>query len=173
VKTAVFDKNTRETRMDGFDVKLLAALQDDGRLTSNELADRVGLSPSQCARRRAALEDHGVIVGYQARLAPEALGLAVTAFVEIKLATHSPANSKRFKALIDGLDEVQEACALTGDADYLVKVVVEDLAALSRLLSEVFLAHASVEHVRSSVVLDRLKSTARLPLRQLRPSRQR
>jgi DNA-binding Lrp family transcriptional regulator len=153
--------------MDTFDIKLLDALQTDGRLTNNDLADRVGLSASQCSRRRAALEDTGIIASYHALLSAAALGLAVTAYVEIKLSTHSPTNSKRFKALIDSLDAVQEACALTGDADYLVKVVVPDLAALSRLLSDVFLAHASVEHVRSSVVLDRLKATSRLPLKRL------
>ncbi len=157
--------------MDTFDTKLLDALQSDGRLTNNDLAERVGLSASQCSRRRAALEEAGIIASYHAQLSAAALGLAVTAFVEIRLSTHSPANSKRFKALIDSLDAVQEACALTGDADYLVKVVVPDLAALSRLLSDVFLAHASVEHVRSSVVLDRLKSTSRLPLRQLPTSK--
>jgi DNA-binding Lrp family transcriptional regulator len=157
--------------MDAFDIKLLDALQSDGRLINNDLADRVGLSASQCSRRRAALEEAGIIASYHAHLSVSALGLAVTAFVEIKLSTHSPTHSKRFKTLIDSLDAVQEACALTGDADYLVKVVVPDLGALSRLLSDVFLAHASVEHVRSSVVLDRLKSTSRLPLRQLSPAR--
>jgi DNA-binding Lrp family transcriptional regulator len=153
--------------MDAFDIKLLAALQSDGRLTNNDLADKVGLSASQCSRRRAALEEAGVIESYHAHLSPAALGLQVTAFVEIKLATHSPQNSRRFKALIDSLDAVQDACALTGDADYLVKVTVPDLAALSRLLNDEFLAHTSIEHVRSSVVLERLKTTSRLPLRQL------
>ena len=153
--------------MDTFDVKLLAALQADGRLTNNELADHVGLSASQCSRRRTALEDAGVIASYHAHLSAEAIGLAVTAFVEIKLATHSPANSKQFLALIAGLDEVQEACSLTGDADYLIKLVVPDLKALSRILSEKFLPHAAIEHVRSSIVLDRLKQTSQLPLRQL------
>ena len=153
--------------MDAADIKLLAALQADGRLTNNELAARVGLSPSQCSRRRDALEQSGVIASYHAQLSAEALGLAVTAFVEIKLATHSPANSRQFQKLIDSLDEVQEACALTGDADYLIKLVVPDLKALSRILNDVFLAHAAVEHVRSSIVLDTLKQTSQLPLRQL------
>ena len=153
--------------MDAFDIKLLAALQADGRLTNNDLAEVVGLSASQCSRRRAALEESGVIASYHAHLSAEAIGLAVTAFVEIKLATHSPDNSKRFHKLIAGLDAVQEACSLTGDADYLIKLVVPDLKALSRILSDVFLPHASVQHVRSSIVLDRLKQTSQLPLQQL------
>jgi DNA-binding Lrp family transcriptional regulator len=154
--------------MDEFDLKLLRALQEDGRLTNNDLADRVGLSASQCSRRRQALENAGVIEGYQAALSSEALGLAVLAFVHVTLATHSPDNAKRFQHLIDRTEEVQEAYSLTGEADYLVKIAVPDLKALSRILSEVFLAHGSVAHVHSAIVLDRLKKVARLPLAHLR-----
>ena len=85
-------------------------------------------------------------------------------FVAVTLATHSPDNSKRFRRLIDGLEEVQEAYAMTGAADYLVKLVVPDLKALARILNEVFLPHASIAHVHSSIVLDRLKQTSSLPL---------
>jgi DNA-binding Lrp family transcriptional regulator len=154
--------------MDDFDLKLLQALQEDGRLTNNDLADRVGLSASQCSRRRAALENAGVIESYQAALSTEALGLAVLAFVHVTLAAHSPDNAKRFQQLIDRTEEVQEAYSLTGEADYLVKIAVPDLKALSRILSDVFLAHGSVAHVHSAVALDRLKKTARLPLTHLR-----
>jgi DNA-binding Lrp family transcriptional regulator len=156
--------------MDDFDLKLLDALQEDGRLTNNELADRVGLSASQCSRRRSALEVAGVIEGYRAALSSEALGLAVLAFVHVTLAAHSPDNAKRFQELIARTEEVQEAYSLTGEADYLVKIAVPDLKALSRILSDVFLAHGSVAHVHSAVVLDRLKKTARLPLTHLRAS---
>jgi DNA-binding Lrp family transcriptional regulator len=153
--------------MDDFDVKLLRALQEDGRLTNYDLAARVGLSASQCSRRRAALEEAGVIESYHAALSAQALGLGVIVFIQVTLATHSPDNSKRFAKLISGLDEVQEAYSLTGEADYLVKMALPDLAALSRILSDVFLPHESVAHVRSSIVLDRLKQTMRLPLRHL------
>jgi DNA-binding Lrp family transcriptional regulator len=158
--------------MDGFDVKLLAALQEDGRLTNFDLAQRVGLSASQCSRRRVALEASGVIESYNACLSPDALGLSVLAFVQVTLAAHSPDNSKRFQRLIDGLPEVQEAYSLTGEADYLIKLIVSDLKALSRILNDMFLPHDSVAHVRSSIVLDRLKQTAALPLRQLDGRRQ-
>jgi DNA-binding Lrp family transcriptional regulator len=154
--------------MDAFDVKLLAALQEDGRLTNFELAEKVGLSASQCSRRRAMLEEAGVIESYHAHLSTEALGLGVVVFVQVTLAAHSPKNSERFQQLINGLQEVQEAYALTGEADYLVKLVVADLKALSRILNEVFLPHESVAHVRSSIVLNRLKQTTVLPLNQLR-----
>jgi DNA-binding Lrp family transcriptional regulator len=156
--------------MDSFDLKLLEALQADGRLTNNDLAERVGLSASQCSRRRQALEDTGIIASYHAHLDPEAIGLAMIVFVEVKLEAHSPDNSKAFKALIDRLDAVQEAYSLTGASDYLVKLAVPDLKALSHILNEVLLAHPSVEHVQSSIVLDRLKQTSRLPLGHLRSS---
>lgn len=153
--------------MDEFDLKLLDALQDDGRLTNNELADRIGLSASQCSRRRTALEQSGVIESYRAVLAAEALGLDVLVFIQVALATHSPDSAQAFAKLIGGIEEIQEAFSLTGEADYLIKMAVPDLKTLSRILSNVFLPHRSVAHLRSSVVLDRVKQTTRLPLRHL------
>jgi DNA-binding Lrp family transcriptional regulator len=153
--------------MDDFDLKLLNALQGDGRLTNLELAERIGLSASQCSRRRTALEQSGVIEGYHAALANQAVGLDVLVFIQVGLATQSPDSAQAFAKLIRGLEEVQEAYSLTGEADYLVKLVVPDLKTLSRILNEVFLPHRSVGHVRSSVVLDRVKQTTQLPLRHL------
>jgi DNA-binding Lrp family transcriptional regulator len=154
--------------MDEFDVKLLDALQNDGRLTNNDLAERVGLSASQCSRRRSALEEAGVIASYHAKLAAEPLGLDVLVFVQVTLATHSPDNAQAFVKLASGIEEVQEAYSLTGEADYLVKMAVPDLKALSRILNDVFLPHRSVAHLRSSVVLNRVKETTRVPLTHLR-----
>jgi len=154
--------------MDDADIRILRALQDDGRLGNNELAEKVGLSASQCSRRRTALEEAGVIASYHADLSSEALGFDVLVFVHVTLATHSPDNAKRFVALIASLDEVQEAYSLTGESDYLVKMSVPSLKDLSRLLAEVFLPHESVAHVRSSIVLDRLKQNNRLPLKYVR-----
>jgi DNA-binding Lrp family transcriptional regulator len=157
--------------MDDFDIKLLKALQDNGRLTNNELAERIGLSASQCSRRRAALEESGVIKSYHAVLSPEALGLDVLVFVQVGLATQSPDSGQAFIKLIDGIEEVQEAFSLTGDADFLVKMVVPDLKTLSHLLNDVLLPHRSVAHVHSYVVLERVKQTTRLPLRYLSGTR--
>jgi DNA-binding Lrp family transcriptional regulator len=151
--------------MDDADIRILRALQDDGRLANHELAEKAGLSPSQCSRRRSALEASGVIARYHATLSPEAVGLDVLVFVQVTLATHSPDNARRFMALVESLDEVLEAYSLTGEADYLVKMAVPNLKHLSRLLADVFLPHPSVAHVRSSIVLDRLKQTNRLPLK--------
>jgi DNA-binding Lrp family transcriptional regulator len=153
--------------VDDFDIRLLKALQEDGRLTNNELADRIGLSASQCSRRRTALEQSGVIRSYHAVLSAEAVSLDVLVFIQVGLATQSPDSGDAFVKLIDSIEEVQEAFSLTGDADYLVKMAVPDLKTLSHILNDVLLPHRSVAHVHSYVVLDRVKETTRLPLRYL------
>jgi DNA-binding Lrp family transcriptional regulator len=154
-------------QVDAFDLKMLAALQDDGRLTNQELADLVGLSASQCSRRRMRLEEE-VISGYHADLSGEALGFGLIAFIHITLATHSPDNAKKFRSLVGRVDEIQEAYSLTGDADYVLKAVLRDLKGLSDLVNNVLMPHQSVAHVRSSIVLDRLKESSRLPLKELK-----
>lgn len=155
--------------VDAFDLKILGALQDDGRLTNQELADLAGLSASQCSRRRMRLEEEKVISGYHADLSSEALGFGVIAFIQVGLATHSPDNAKRFRALVNRIDEIQEAYSLTGDADYVLKAVLHDLKGLSNLVNDVLMPHQSVAHVRSSIVLDRLKESSRLPLKEIKP----
>ena len=151
--------------LDTFDLRLLSALQDDGRLTNQELADIAGLSASQCSRRRMRLEGEKVIAGYHADLSSEALGFGVIAFIQVTLATHSPDNAKRFRTLVGRIDEIQEAYSLTGDADYVLKAVLRDLKSLSDIVNNVLMPHPSVAHVRSSIVLDRLKESAKLPLK--------
>ncbi|MGJ4899620.1 MULTISPECIES: Lrp/AsnC family transcriptional regulator [unclassified Bradyrhizobium] len=153
--------------VDSFDLRILAALQDDGRLTNQELADIAGLSASQCSRRRMRLEQDGVIAGYRAQLASQALGFELIAFIQITLATHSPDNAQKFRTLVNRVDDIQEAYALTGDSDYLLKVVLRDLKSLSDIVNNVLMPHQSVAHVRSSIVLDRLKESAKLPLASL------
>ena len=148
-----------------FDLKILGALQEDGRLTNQQLAEIAGLSASQCSRRRMRLEQDNVIAGYHADLVGEALGFGVIAFIHITLATHSPDNAKRFRALVGRVDDIQEAYSLTGDADYLLKAVLRDLKSLSDIVNNVLMPHQSVAHVRSSIVLDRLKESSRLPLK--------
>jgi DNA-binding Lrp family transcriptional regulator len=150
--------------LDGFDLRLLAALQENGRLTNQEVGERIGLSPSQCSRRRMALEAAGLIRGYRADLAAEALGFRLLVFIQVTLSAHSGDNARSFRELMARIDEVQEAYAMTGDTDYLLKVVVADLKDLAALVNDVLLPHQTVARVRSSIVLDRLKETSRLPL---------
>lgn len=113
------------------------------------------------------LEQDGVIAGYRAQLASQALGFELIAFIQITLATHSPDNAQKFRALVNRVDDIQEAYALTGDSDYLLKVVLRDLKSLSDIVNNVLMPHQSVAHVRSSIVLDRLKESAKLPLASL------
>ena len=151
--------------LDDFDLHLLAILQVDGRLGVQELAERIGLSASQCSRRRARLEQAGLIRAYHAELDAERIGLGVLVFIQVTLARHAPDTARGFRELVGRLPEIQEAHAVTGDADYLLKVVLPDLGGLSHLISDVLLAHGSIAHLRSSVVLERLKESRALPLR--------
>ena len=150
--------------VDQFDLKLLAALEADGRLTNSELAEKIGLSASQCSRRRIRLEETGVIEGYSARLNAQRLGISLIALIQVSMSLHSKENAKKFSDFVNSIEEIQEAYALTGDADYLLKVVVPDLRSLSGIINDLILPHASVSHVKSSVVLSTLKDTRRLPL---------
>ena len=150
--------------IDDADLKLLSALQDNGALTNQQLAEAVLLSPSQCSRRRQRLEQAGVIRRYRADLDPALLGFGITVFIFVALATHSRNNARRFRDLVATLAMVQETHALTGDSDYLLKVVVTDLRALSALVNDVLLPHEAVERVRSSIVLETLKDEAKLPI---------
>ncbi len=153
--------------IDGFDIRLMMALEADGRLTNQDLAERVGLSASQCSRRRMRLEAEGLIRRYRAELSAERLGFSIRAFIDVTLATHSRDNARRFRDLIASLREVQEAYAVTGDRDYLIKVIVADLPALAHVINGVLLPHESVQHVRTSIVFEILKDECRLPLNSL------
>jgi DNA-binding Lrp family transcriptional regulator len=152
------------TILDQTDWRLLDALQRDGAATNAALAEAIGLSASQLSRRRQRLEESGVISGYRALIAPEGVGLLVTAFIHVALDTHSRDNAKRFRDLVRLTPAVLEAHALTGEADYLLKVAVGNLKEMSALINDVLLPHDSVARVRSEIVLETLKSGAGLPL---------
>ena len=151
-------------QIDRFDRKILALLQEDGRLTNGDLSERVNLSPSQCSRRRQRLEEEGFIRGYRAVLDRERLGFSLTNMVTVTLATHNRDNAQRFAELVSRLPEVQEAHALTGEMDYILKVVTPDLKSLANFVNQVLLPHESVQHVKTAIVLETLKESASLPL---------
>ena len=150
--------------VDRFDRKILALLQDDARLTNAELAERVHLSPSQCSRRRARLERDGLIAGYHARIDGEKAGFGLVNFISVTLSTHNRNNAARFADLMARLPEVQEAHSLTGEMDYILKVVTKDLRGLSDFVNEMLLPHEAVQNVKTSIVLQTLKDTSALPL---------
>jgi DNA-binding Lrp family transcriptional regulator len=151
-------------QLDSFDFKIMHALQQDGRLTNHILADIIGLSASQCSRRRVALEEAGYIAGYHARLDAEKLGLNVSAYVQVTLSRHSQDNAEKFLKLIARYEAIQEAYALTGQADYLLKVVAKDLKSFSEIINHALLSHEIITHVHSSIVLSTLKEARVLPL---------
>jgi DNA-binding Lrp family transcriptional regulator len=151
--------------LDRHDLRILDLLQRDSALSRVELADKIGLSESQIARRRLALEEAGLIRRYRAELDASAIGLAVTAFVHVKLHGHSKGNSKRFADLAGKTLGILEAHAVTGDFDYLLKVRVTDLQGLQRLINDVLLAHTAVDRVRSEIVLETLREDQLLDIR--------
>ncbi|MBD8898784.1 Lrp/AsnC family transcriptional regulator [Rhodanobacter sp. DHG33] len=155
------------TALDRIDLRLLAVLQTEGRITNAELAERVNLSPSACLRRLQRLEADKVITGYAAQVDPQVVGLGLQAFVRVQLVKHEAAMIERFVDRINGWDEVVACHALTGDMDYLLHIFVADLADFSRFLLDRLLNDAGVADVNSSFVLRTVKRSSSLPLAQL------
>ena len=149
---------------DRTDMRILAALQEEGRLTNVELAERVALSPSPCLRRVKRLETAGVVRGYRAVLDREAVGLGLTVFVEIKVERHSRENAQALQDALAAMPEVVSCHMVSGTADFLAEVVVADLRAYEVLLTERLLVLPMVSDIRSNVSLRRVKSDAPLPL---------
>lgn len=145
------------THIDDFDLKILTLLEANGRLTNQELSDLVGLSASQCSRRRINLEQANLILGYHARLAPDAVGLSMIGLIEVRLINHTTEYVTSFHRMVEEESAIVDAWKTTGDADYLLKVAVADLASLSALISQLVAGHRSVAHIKTAVVLDRLK----------------
>ncbi len=150
--------------LDRTDIRMLELLQRDGRLSHVELADRVGLSPTPCTRRVRRLEQQGIIRGYAAILDPKRIGQNVLAYVQIKLERHTDDVIERFRRTLEERPEVVSAHAMTGEMDFLLEVVVPDLDALGRFTLHQLLKLPGVRDVRSSLVLETLKTVAHLPL---------
>ncbi|OOG62440.1 AsnC family transcriptional regulator [Rhodanobacter sp. B04] len=155
------------TALDRIDLRLLAVLQGEGRITNAELAERVSLSASACLRRLQRLEADGIITGYAAQVDPQAVGLGLQAFVRVQLTKHEAEAIEHFVERVNGWDEVVACHALTGDMDYLLHVYVADLQDFSRFLLDHLLNAAGVADVNSSFVLRTVKRSPSLPLGQL------
>ncbi|MEO7066514.1 MAG: Lrp/AsnC family transcriptional regulator [Rhodanobacter sp.] len=161
------------TVLDRIDLRLLAVVQIDGRITNAELAERVSLSPSACLRRLQRLEAGQVITGYAAQIDPQTIGLGLQAFVRVQLSKHESAAVENFVHQVNEWEEVVACHALTGDMDYLLHVYVADLKDFSRFLLDHLLNAAGVADVNSSFVLRTVKRSPALPLRQLEKPGQR
>ena len=136
----------------------------NGRASNLELAQAVGLSPAQCHRRHRRLEEKGYIAGYAARLDAVRLNLGVVAFIDVAMEKGHIRDLKKFTDVIVDLPEILECYSVTGDFDYVIKVVARDLKSLSTFLMEKLMRLPGVNSVRSSICLDELKCTTALPL---------
>ncbi|MGD2082513.1 MAG: Lrp/AsnC family transcriptional regulator [Chromatiales bacterium] len=151
--------------LDRYDRRILEVLQDDGRISNQDLADRIGLSPSPCLRRVRALEESGLITGYRALVDAGRLGLSLMALIHISMDRHTPERFERFDATVRTLPEVLECLLITGqDADYQLKVIVRDMDAYQDLLLNKITRIEGVSGVHSSFVLRRVVDRTAVPL---------
>jgi Lrp/AsnC family transcriptional regulator, leucine-responsive regulatory protein len=159
--------------LDPVDCRMVAALQENGRLTNLELAKRVGLSPSPCLRRVKRLEREGYIESYRAILQRNRLGLGLTVFVGVKIGGHANIEAETFQEAVIGMAEVVACHLVSGEADYLLEVVVPDLEHYQQFLVGKLLALPIVREVRSNIAIQTLKAGAPLPLDHLDAQRAR
>jgi Lrp/AsnC family transcriptional regulator, leucine-responsive regulatory protein len=154
-------------KLDKTDRRIVDALQRDGRLSVTELAEKVGLSPTPCARRIRNLETSGLIQGYAAIVDPKRVGQSIQAIVQIKLEQHSDEIVERFRRTLLERPEVLACYVMTGEMDFLLHVIVRDIEALSNFTMRRLLRIEGVRDVRSSIVLETVKRSPMIPLEEL------
>ena len=151
--------------VDSIDRQILRVLQQDGRISNQDLADRIGLSPSPCLRRVRALEESGIVTGYRALIDAKALGYTLMALIYISMDKHTPERFEHFENEISQFSEVQECLLITGqDADYQIKVIVRDMDAFQELLLNRINRIQGVTGVHSSFVLRRVVDKMSVPV---------
>lgn len=153
------------SELDQIDRRILSFLQEHGRATNLELAEAVKLSPAQTLRRHRRLEELGVIKRYETRLAADRLGFDVTAFIHVSMERGHIRDLAKFKELVAELPQIQECFSVTGEVDYVLKVVARDLKSLSDFLLDTLMRIPGVNGVKSSVCLDEIKNTSAMPLK--------
>jgi Lrp/AsnC family transcriptional regulator, regulator of ectoine-degradation genes len=150
-------------KLDGIDLKILAAVQRDGRITKLKLAEMVGLSPTPCWLRLRKLEQTGIILGYHARLSPRRIAPFATVLVEVVLANHRQIDFERFEQAIAGLDEVTDCWSVGGSLDYVLKIVVRDIDTYQRLIDRMLAAQIGIARYFTYIVTKTVKEDAPLP----------
>jgi DNA-binding Lrp family transcriptional regulator len=153
-----------QPELDAIDYLLLTALQRDARLTNTELARRVKLSPAGLQRRLKKLEESGLIEKYVALLNREAVGLDMLCFVQVTLQRHQPELIQQFRALLQDVPEVLECHHITGEYDYLLKVVVRNRHHLEQFLVEILTPAPGMDKIRTSLALSEIKMSTAGPL---------
>jgi Lrp/AsnC family leucine-responsive transcriptional regulator len=150
---------------DAIDIKIIAAVQNDGRISTYDLAEKVGLSPSPCARRLRLLEEAGIIKGYTAIIDQTKVGLPISAFASIKLDRQREENLDRFARAVASWPEVADCYLMTGQRDYLMRIVVPDLPAYEEFLKSKLTRLEGVASIETSFALGQVKRSETLPLR--------
>lgn len=151
-------------RLDEVDQKILRILQDDGRVTNADLARMIGLSPPSALQRVRKLEELRLIKGYVGLLNAERLGFGLTVFAQVSLALHQDKAIERFKREVAEIPQVVEAYNVSGEFDYLLKIVVEDMRAYENLIRERLSTIKGLSKIQSCFVLASAKQTTKLPL---------
>jgi Lrp/AsnC family transcriptional regulator, leucine-responsive regulatory protein len=156
------------TTLDKQDKQILRNLQADGRATFEQIGEAVSLSPSAVLRRVKRLEGSGVIDRYVALVKPALVGLGLMAYINVRLEKHTESHKRNpmdvFRASVQTWPEVVECAALSGEMDYLLRVIVSDMTAYSRFVMDTLLKHPSVQDCKTSFVLDSVKSTTAMPI---------
>ncbi len=160
-----------DRKLDDIDRRILAALQADGRMTAQQLADRVGLSPSPCARRVRLLEEAGVVKGYVAVVDQAKVGLPISVFASVKLERQREDDLDRFLQAVARWPEVVDCYLMTGQRDYLLRIVVSDLESYERFIKDKLTRLDGVASIESSFALGQVKRSNALPIPQLSSKR--
>ena len=151
-------------RFDEIDMRILALLQENGRMTNVELAERVGLTAPPCLRRVRALEEHGAIRGYHAALEPASLGYNLTVFALVSLRSQAEADLQAFEKLVADIPEVRECHMLNGEIDFILKIAATDLQTFQTLLTTRLTPAPNVEHVKTSFTIRTSKALPGVPV---------
>ncbi len=159
--------DTRKARLDAIDLRILSALQRDGRMTKLKLADAVGLSPSPCHERVRKLEEAGYIAGYRALIDIDRLVATSLVFVEVSLGRHEAKDFEVFEKSVQDIPEILSCYAIGGGVDYILKVAAPDIAAYQRLIDDLLAADLGIERYFTYVVTKPVKVQEGWPLERL------
>ncbi len=151
-------------RLDSIDLRILRELQQDGSITNVALSKKVGISPPPCLRRVRALEEAGYIRGYHADIAADKMGFGITVFAMVSLANHSEGDIAHFSKLVEGWPQVRESYLMTGDTDFLLKIVAEDWEAFQKFVTTQISAAPNVAHIKSMPAMRRTKYAPGVPV---------
>jgi len=154
----------KHVKLDRIDLTILHEMQKEGRITNVDLAQKAGISAPPCLRRVRALEESGYIRGYHAEIAADKMGFGMTVYIHVGLANHAESDLNHFAKLVDGWPQVRESFMLTGDSDFLLKVVTEDWESFQKFLTTQLTSAPNVNHVKSFPTMRRTKFAPGIPI---------